>query len=385
MTNDEAVSYLSAALSNLQTRGTSFSPDERRQVALTLSQTLAKGVHNFNLLALASLLSQDSRPEVRKEIAEALIHLPQNEFIRLGTLLTQDSNSLVAKAAQRSMARRQKTVEQTQRVSRKLSRVQSHYAAMEQKYGHAIMTDARRLAAEQYDTLVGDTIHNLNNIVTPVRIAISTLKRQGQEGRYDHALIQRNLTEMDRQMEYLSHFMAEMKEFAKAAPVERRPERIADILAESTRLARETCKTEGVKIDRIEVVSCASETLTFPLARCQMVAALIHILRNAYESFTDSVKKPRIEIAANIVDGGNLVVTVKDNGPGIDADNLVVLREFAPRKITTKPTGTGFGLPTANRYIVDGHDGTLSIESTPRKGTCVSIFIPDPRNEEKFE
>lgn len=61
-----------------------------------------------------------------------------------------------------------------------------------------------------------------------------------------------------------------------------------------------------------------------------------------------------------------------DSGEGIDAESLI--RIFEPF-YTTKPDGTGLGL-AISRKIVEGHGGTLQIESVVGKGTTVMIKLP---------
>ena len=43
---------------------------------------------------------------------------------------------------------------------------------------------------------------------------------------------------------------------------------------------------------------------------------------------------------------------------------------------TSKPNGTGFGLPLAVKIIESEHGGRLSIESIKGRGTIVRIIIP---------
>jgi signal transduction histidine kinase len=63
-------------------------------------------------------------------------------------------------------------------------------------------------------------------------------------------------------------------------------------------------------------------------------------------------------------DGNCAVVEIADDGPGIPAD--VRDRIFDPF-FTTKGVGegTGLGLATARRIVVDRHDGSLTLESRP--------------------
>lgn len=63
---------------------------------------------------------------------------------------------------------------------------------------------------------------------------------------------------------------------------------------------------------------------------------------------------------------------VIDTGPGIAAD--VLARIFEPY-FTTKPGGSGLGLPTSRR-LVEAHGGHIDVQSEPGKGTRFVIELP---------
>ncbi len=65
-------------------------------------------------------------------------------------------------------------------------------------------------------------------------------------------------------------------------------------------------------------------------------------------------------------------ITVADNGPGIDPENLPKI--FDPY-FTTREKGSGLGLATAYS-ILDRHEGRLTVESTLGKGTTFQLLIP---------
>ncbi len=73
-------------------------------------------------------------------------------------------------------------------------------------------------------------------------------------------------------------------------------------------------------------------------------------------------------------DGDCAVVSVTDDGPGIDSQ--IRDRVFEPF-FTTKGVGegTGLGLDTARRIIADRHDGSLSFESQPGR-TTFTVRLP---------
>ncbi|MDD2310588.1 MAG: ATP-binding protein [Desulfuromonadaceae bacterium] len=64
-------------------------------------------------------------------------------------------------------------------------------------------------------------------------------------------------------------------------------------------------------------------------------------------------------------------IRFSDNGEGIDSESLVKI--FEPF-YTTKPNGTGLGL-AITRKIVEGHGGTLQVNSVSGEGTTVLIRL----------
>jgi signal transduction histidine kinase len=66
------------------------------------------------------------------------------------------------------------------------------------------------------------------------------------------------------------------------------------------------------------------------------------------------------------------VVSVSDTGEGIDARDLAHV--FEPF-YSTKPEGSGLGLPLVHRVAQD-HGGTIGVRSTPAAGSVFTISLP---------
>jgi signal transduction histidine kinase len=69
---------------------------------------------------------------------------------------------------------------------------------------------------------------------------------------------------------------------------------------------------------------------------------------------------------------GHARVTVSDTGSGIDPAQIDKI--FEPY-YSTKETGTGLGLAIARKAVED-HDGTITVESTPGRGTTFTVELP---------
>jgi two-component system NtrC family sensor kinase len=73
------------------------------------------------------------------------------------------------------------------------------------------------------------------------------------------------------------------------------------------------------------------------------------------------------------VDGESVLVRVDDTGQGIPEENIG--RIFDPFFSTKGAKGTGLGL-SVSYGIIEGHGGTIEVESKVGEGTVFTITIP---------
>ena len=76
--------------------------------------------------------------------------------------------------------------------------------------------------------------------------------------------------------------------------------------------------------------------------------------------------------------GDAITFSVRDEGPGISPeDQTKLFGEF--QKLTARPTGgessTGLGLMIVKK-IIEAHQGTISVESTPGSGSTFTVSLP---------
>ena len=98
---------------------------------------------------------------------------------------------------------------------------------------------------------------------------------------------------------------------------------------------------------------------------------LTNLVQNAIEAAPEEGGRVRVRGSA---EADLLVLSVKDNGPGIDSE--LQARLFTPF-FTTKSPGRGMGLGlTITRRVVQGLGGTLQVSSPPGEGAEFTVRVP---------
>lgn len=105
-----------------------------------------------------------------------------------------------------------------------------------------------------------------------------------------------------------------------------------------------------------------------------MVRALNNLISNAIKYTPDGGE---VRVIAELKND-HAVIQISDTGIGIVAEELPrIFDRFyrSHRSVTSKISGTGLGL-AISKTIIERHNGTISVESTPDKGTTFTLTLP---------
>jgi signal transduction histidine kinase len=140
------------------------------------------------------------------------------------------------------------------------------------------------------------------------------------------------------------------------------------------RAAVESARVRGEeKGQKLETEVSASAGFVFGDAR-RLRESVEHVLDNAI-AYTD--RKGRIQLTAD-GDKKKAVITISDNGSGIDSEDLPRVFNRFDRVVEAGVRGeaaVGLGLPLTRQFI-EAHGGTIALESAKGKGTTVTLTIP---------
>lgn len=163
-----------------------------------------------------------------------------------------------------------------------------------------------------------------------------------------------------------------LRALAKTEEMTRASADINTVVDELTELIKASAKAHGVEY-RCNLAQDLPEIL---LDRSQIQQVVMNLVHNALEALALSQLDARqLIITTSATPEGDVVLAVCDNGAGVDPS--VASRMFNPF-CSTKPTGTGLGLPIS-RTIVRAHGGTLDYEPNRPTGACFKVRLSSIR------
>ena len=228
-----------------------------------------------------------------------------------------------------------------------------------------------RNSARSVSAMAAILAHEIKNPLSGIRGAAQLLEQTSNED--DRVLTRLICDEADRIVE----LVARMEIFSDK-PLERGAVNIHTVLEHVRRLAENGF---GKNLTFEEIYDPSLPPVFGN--RDQLVQVFLNLIKNAGEAVDP--KDGKITISTRYqhgvrlaVAGGDarvhlpLVVSVRDNGPGIPQDMRESL--FDPF-VTTKPTGSGLGLALVAKIIND-HGGVIEVKDVPGGGAEFQIMLP---------
>ncbi len=208
-------------------------------------------------------------------------------------------------------------------------------------------------------TLAAGLAHEIKNPLS----AIKTFAEHMEERYADDAFRAKFCRIVSGEVERINLIVQQLLEFAKPMPPKLQPLQVPRLLDETLEFLNSELLQRHVTIHRTYAGS--GEILGDPQ---QLKQVFLNLFLNSLQAMNG---QGHLDIETTRQDD-ELIVTVADNGAGIDSKDLV--RVFEPF-YTTKSNGTGLGLAVV-RSIVSEHGGRVNIESELHRGTTVFLKLP---------
>ncbi|HSM91609.1 MAG TPA: ATP-binding protein [Anaeromyxobacteraceae bacterium] len=238
----------------------------------------------------------------------------------------------------------------------------------------AVLLLRRPRAGEQaldFETLAAGLAHEIRNPLAGLQGSAELLAREAEEGTREYAQV------IAREAKRVDGLVRELLDLSRPARLHPGPVNIHDVLRDVIVLAR------GIPgASRVAFTERYDPSLPPVLGDSEkLTQVVLNVVRNALDAVADATDKHVIletGVASVRVraEGGRTRplarVSIVDSGPGIPLSMLS--RIFTPFA-TSKPQGTGLGLPICQR-IVHAHGGRMEVKNRPGAGAEVVLYLP---------
>lgn len=215
--------------------------------------------------------------------------------------------------------------------------------------------------------------HEVKNPLASIEVMAGVLKR----ALTDRADALETLDDIIKEAKMANAIVVEVLEFVR--PIQLQVERVSleDVIKDSITLAEGKRRRGKVSIE----TKFDADVPDLLADSHQLRQLFSNLLANAFEALGG---EGHVDIRGSLVpaddeahaglepDPPQVIVEVKDSGPGISAEDLE--RIFSPF-FTTKPQGTGLGLAIV-RKVVDAHEGRIDAVSAPGRGATFRVTLP---------
>ena len=235
------------------------------------------------------------------------------------------------------------------------------------------MLRAQRM--ESIGTLASGLAHDLNNILSPIMMSVTLLRRDLLPAQRE-AIVNSIEISATRGADIVRQVLT----FGRGVEGERQPLQLGELIGELVKIMRETFPKDIAIVPVIEaglwpVVGDAT----------QLHQVLLNLCLNARDALPEGGSL-RVQASNLLLDassssmlpetrpGPHVLLEVSDNGSGIPPE--IQHRIFDPF-FTTKDVGCGTGLGLSTVLgIVKNHGGFVDLASAPGKGSTFKIYLP---------
>jgi signal transduction histidine kinase len=220
------------------------------------------------------------------------------------------------------------------------------------------------LRAEQLSAvgqLAAGVAHELRNPLTSIKMLIQVI----HEEMAAHGGAAEDLGVIELEIRRMERTLQTFLDFARPPKPEFRPLNLAEAVQRTLALISGRARKQ-----KVDLVFTPPEPPVYVQADAeQMQQLLVNLTLNALDVM------PRggiLEISLERTTGGQVVLRVRDTGPGIASE--LMPRLFQPF-VSSKETGLGLGLVTSQR-VAETHGGTIQATNFASGGACFLVSLP---------
>jgi two-component system, NtrC family, nitrogen regulation sensor histidine kinase NtrY len=236
---------------------------------------------------------------------------------------------------------------------------------------------------DSWQKLIRILNHEIMNSVAPITSLSSTLSgfyKTGEVYSSPDNITSRIISDTVRGLDIIEnhgkgliHFVESYRSFTQLPKPEFTRVNVAEFFERIVILVNGYFDSNGYKKDIKPLISTTvfPDDLTLMADDKLLAQVFLNLVRNSIEAFGEISEGDEIQLNASKDSNGRVILTVQDNGPGMDQETLEKI--FVPF-FTTKESGSGIGL-SLSRQIIRLHNGNITCDSIEDEGTTVTMLF----------
>lgn len=234
-------------------------------------------------------------------------------------------------------------------------------AALNAVERHAREADLR---AQEMEAFAARVAHDIRTPLQSIRLSVELIGRAAGD---PHVLD--TCRRAERSVVRLGRFIDDLLEFSRAGA--RPPPGATADVSEVLEGLRDELGTRAAEAG-VALEVRVQPGLAAAMAPGTLRAVAANLVENALKFLGDAGER-RVEVAAR-EEAGEVLLSVRDTGPGIPAEALPHLFDLHFRG-ARQADGYGIGLATVKR-LADAHGGRVAVESAPGNGSTFTVALP---------
>lgn len=234
-----------------------------------------------------------------------------------------------------------------------------------------IQSELEEMEMDAWQNLVRVLTHEIMNSVTPISSLAGTVEDELRSQIGDHKST-KEINEEDledlyhavqtiqKRSEGLIRFVQDFRNLTHIPQPKISDNKAADLIKETETLLQSEIEKNNITFK----TSVDPKSIVIKGDKGMIEQVLINLIKNSFQAFDEQTNR-LVEVSVSLSDKSRPIISVRDNGTGIDEEALEKI--FIPF-FTTKKTGSGIGL-SLSRQIMRRHQGTITVRSKLDEGT----------------
>ncbi len=212
--------------------------------------------------------------------------------------------------------------------------------------------------------------HEIMNSITPISSLAATanllITKRDEMSSSDAEDLRQALYTIEKRSRGLMQFVQNYRRFARIPDPDFQIVPVGILFKRIENLTQNLLKQESIQFR----MSIKPDNLQIKADSDLIEQVLLNLMTNAIEALNET-EQANIQLIAEMNDKSNMIISVTDNGCGIEKEALS--KVFIPF-FTTKSNGSGIGL-SLSRQIMRLHGGSISVKSEPGIETISSLVF----------